>query len=119
MDFDIDALAAEAAGESHTLTIAGQKITVPAMNDWPVEAVTFIQRGLYAAALARLLGEEKWNELGAADGMTIRKLDLAVEKLAEASGFGDVGESQASGRSSRGTTTRSKRTSKRSTASTS
>lgn len=108
--FDLGALVAEADQTPHTFALGGETFSLPQLRDWPHEATTAADRGLFAAALRVVFGDEDWQRFAAAAdsatharGPTYRLFEALFDQMAQLEGIGDSGNGARSGSGSRST----------------
>lgn len=73
----------------------GEVYEIPAdVQDWPVDVSEAFERGLAVTAIRGLLGRDQWAKVSAKK-YRLRQLGEMYERLAEAGGFSDSGNSGA------------------------
>ncbi len=100
---------AEAKGLGEIVVVAhGEQFTVPLIQQWDVDVLTEMANGNFAYALKTILGPDDYVRLRAAMGgtITMEVARLLLDRVADESGMGGVGEQLASGTLSAATTRR-------------
>jgi hypothetical protein len=91
--FDLEEVAAAAAEEAVPVrfTYKGVDVDVPPSLEWPVSALIAAGKGDFATALPVLLGDQFDAMLEA--GLKVHEMNTLFNKIGEASGVGDSGNS--------------------------
>lgn len=114
----IEDLRAEAECEPYVLEAAdGREWVIPHLENWPISTAKMMLQGEPEDALIAVMGQEEWDALQAEDldyGMT----RLLIQRIGEGQGLGGTGNGSEPSHSSKSTAKKSKRPSKRTTAST-
>lgn len=116
-EIDVDAILAaqdEIDGEPHKVIWGGQTFLVPRLNQWPTEVIDLYAEGKVTTALAVTLGDQ-WDAFHEARHPTLGAAEAILNGVAQAEGFGSLGESLASSPSSNRAMRRSRPTSAGST----
>lgn len=95
-----DAARAEAEGRTDITVVAhGEQFTVPTIQQWDVDVIDVMANGNFARALKMVLGPGDYQRLRTAMGgrITMEVARLLLDRVADESGIGDLGEQLASG----------------------
>ena len=80
------------AADTVTVEYGGHDYTVPAsVDDWPIDALEAAEKGSPTGVLGRVLGAEQYAAFKARNGK-VRDLRAMSERIAEASGFNELGK---------------------------